>query len=84
MVVIMFKHFMAGILFIAFIFPILESITGIVLTFLEMIKGKLTIIITQINCQIQNLANDGDDTVKHQIGFVTSFESNEENLDDDL
>lgn len=80
----MFWSFMLGILFISFIYPILESITGIILTFLEMIKGKITVIITQINCEIKSLAEEEDVPTKHPIGFAVSFENEEEELDEDL
>ena len=81
----MFWSFMLGILFISFIYPILESITGVILTFLEMIKGKITVIITQINCEIKSMAEEKEDVpTKHPIGFAVSFENEEEELDEDL
>ena len=81
----MFWSFMLGILFISFIYPVLESLTGVILTFLEMIKGKITVIITQINCQIKSLADKEDDVpTTRPIGFTASFESEEEDLDEDL
>ena len=48
-----------------------------------MVKGKLTIEITKMNCQIQQLANI-DDTPKYQIGFAISTNENEDDADEDV
>lgn len=48
----MFLYFILGILFIVCFYPIIDSITGIIITFLELIKSTITLKITQINYQI--------------------------------
>lgn len=54
------------------------------MTYLEVLKGHLTVKITQMNCQMQKLA-DQDDPPKRQIGFViSSNDENEEDADEDL
>lgn len=54
------------------------------MTYLEMVKGKLTVKITKMNCQIQKLANEDDDKPKYQIGFAIPTNENEEDADEDL
>ena len=53
------------------------------MTYLEMVKGKLTVKITKMNCQIQKLAN-ADDSPKHQIGFAIPTNENEDDTDEDI
>ena len=48
-----------------------------------MIKGELTIKITKMNCQIQQLAN-ADDTPKYQIGFAIPTNENEDDVDENI
>lgn len=52
------------------------------MTYLEMVKGKITVKITKMNCQIQKLANE-DDKPKYQIGFAITNE-NEDDADEDI
>ena len=54
------------------------------MTFLEMVKGKLTVKITTMNYQIQKLANEDEDKPKYQIGFAIPSNENEEDADEDL
>lgn len=53
------------------------------MTYLEMVKGKLTVKITKMNCQIQKLAN-ADDDLKSQIGFAIPINENEDDADEDI
>lgn len=54
------------------------------MTYLEMVKGKLTVKITKMNCQIQKLANTTDDSPKYQIGFAIPTNENEDDADEDI
>ena len=53
------------------------------MTYLEMVKGKLTVKITKMNCQIQKLANT-DDSPKYKIGFAIPTNENEDDADEDI
>lgn len=82
----MFLYFILGILFIVCFYPIIDSITGIIITFLELIKSTITLKITQINYQIQSLIDSEENapSKNHAIGFTASFEQEEEESDEDL
>lgn len=58
-----------------------ESICGVVLTFLEYLKGKYTVRITEMNMQIQKMS-EPDAPPAHVIGF--SIPTDEEYEDDDI
>ena len=48
-----------------------------------MVKGKQSVKITEMNCQIQKLANDlDDDKPKYQIGFAIPTEEEEDANED--
>ncbi len=81
-----FHYFLIGILFVTVIMPILEQVTQIILTLLELIKGKLMIPITKINNTINNI-NEGEPTKSHPIGFAAAFDvvaESEDYEDEDL
>lgn len=69
------KNFIAGMIFATVISPILDSITTVVMTGLEIIKGKWSLKITEYNHQIQKLGDEP--TNSHLIGFVTSAEEDD-------
>ena len=58
------KKFIAGMIFVTTIAPILDSATAVIITGLEAIKGKWTVKITEYNYQIQKL---GDEPVSPRI-----------------
>ena len=58
-------------IFIAFIYPILEAITSVILTFCEMLKSNMTIKVTQANSTISKMIHE-EDSCKHIIGFATT------------
>ena len=80
-----FSFFIFGLLFNIIFIPIADEIVQVILTLLELIKGKIMIPITKINQQIQSI-NDSENfsNKSNLIGF--SIESNEQgdNNDEDL
>lgn len=66
-------------IFIAFLYPIGDSLVSLILTFLELVKGKLTLKIAEYNSQIEKLVPD-DATSKAAIGFT--IPNTEEKEDD--
>lgn len=78
------KYFILGIVFVLFVSPIVEGLCGLVLTGLEMLKGKWTLKITKINSQIRKISLEYPDEPPHNpIGFVISSGEEEEYDDDD-
>lgn len=80
-----FSFFIFGLLFNIIFIPIADEIVQVILSLLELIKGKIMIPITKINQQIQSI-NDSENfsNKSNLIGF--SIESNEQgdNNDEDL
>jgi hypothetical protein len=77
-VIIIFEYFVLGMLFTSFVFPLCDGILSLLLTFIEMLKGYLSVKITKMNCQIQK-ATEPEADVKRKIGFV--LPENEEDVD---
>ncbi len=80
--VIIIFLFILGIIFIAFIYPIGDSLSGLIITFLEMVKGKLAVKLAEYNTQIEKLQNQEQQNTQ-AIGF-TIPENKEEDEDNDL
>lgn len=59
----------------------MENITTLILTFLELLKGKLNIQIAEINFRIQKLANQEEEEPRRVIGF--ELPNNDEEYEDD-
>ena len=60
--------------------PIFDSIGAIILSALELIKGKITLKITECNAQIQKNTDPYKDIEeKHITGFVVSEKDDENN-----
>lgn len=55
-----FLFFILGILFSAYIIPLLDSLFTVILTKLEVIKGKYGFEATKINLQIEQLTIDAE------------------------
>ena len=73
------KNFIAGVIFATTIAPILDSAAAVIMTGLEVIKGKWTVKITEYNYQIQQLGEEPTST--RVIGFATPTE--EDDYEDD-
>ena len=68
-----------------FIYPVADGLINLVLTYLEMKKGKYSLKINEMNLEIQKMVNPEKEksSITNQIGFVISNE-NEEDVDEDL
>ena len=62
-------------IFATAIAPIVDSAVAVVLTGLEVIKGKMTVKITEYNCQIQKLGEEP--TSSRVIGFAAPTEEDD-------
>ena len=71
-----FWYFLLGMLTVSYIFPLLDKIEEIVLTYLELVKGKMTVKITELNCQITKL-QESDESPKTIIGFAAPEEKDD-------
>ena len=66
--------------FIGFIWPLLEGVTNLILAYLEVVKGRYTVEITKLNLQIEKLSNQKEETYTSAIGFVVP--NNDEDEED--
>ena len=48
-------YFVLGILFVEIILPILEQLSAVLVSWLEVVKGKATVHITRMNDEIQKM-----------------------------
>ena len=70
-------YFIAGIVFVQIILPLLDSIVGVLVTGLEVIKSNWTKKIVAANCEIRNMQSP-EESVTRVIGFATSQDYGEE------
>lgn len=63
-------------LFVNSIFPLLDGLTSLALTWIEAVKAKLSTKIAAYNVQIKQTANQEE--VKRSIGFIVEDEPEEE------
>ena len=68
-------YFIAGILFIYFIVPLVEGLSSLILTWLEKLKSVQAAEIYKIK---QSLADDEEETARAVVGFVYNQEEEEE------
>ena len=61
-------NFLLGILFILMIIPIIENLTSLLLTAIEVAKGYLSIKVTLYNLKLQKMSAE-EDTNCQTIGF---------------
>ena len=68
-----------------FIYPVADGLINLILTYLEMKKGKYSLKINEMNLEIQKMVNPEKEksSIVNQIGFVIPDE-NEEDVDEDL
>ena len=74
-------YFFTGIVFVILIYPCLSSIADIVLTALEIVKGKLTLKVTKINSELEK--TQGPQSSSFAIGFTAPPDYSEFEEDDD-
>ena len=70
-------YFIAGIVFVQIILPLLDSIVGVLVTSLEVIKSNWTKKIVAANCEICKMQSP-EESVTRVIGFATSQDYGEE------
>ena len=70
-------YFIAGIVFATVIAPLLDALTVLIVTGIEVIKGKWTLKITEYNYQIQKIGEDDECNHKHPIGFAVPVEEDD-------
>ena len=70
--------FILGIIFIELIIPVIEALTIVIVTALEVAKGKLNMIISNYNIRIQKMAEELEPENTHAIGFVVQNNEPEE------
>lgn len=76
--------FILGIIFIELIIPVMKALTiVIIVTALEVAKGKLNMIISKYNIQIQKMAEELEPENTHTIGFVVQNNEPEEEEEDE-
>lgn len=69
-------YFVLGILFVEIILPILEQLSAVLVSWLEVVKGKATVHITCMNDEIQKMGLP--ETSTHVIGFHIPQDEEEE------
>ena len=85
----MFLYFILGILFIEVAIPVVESFVSLILSWIEVAKGKASLIIAKLSADIQKIQKENalsDDTTVHRvIGFTLpdSTEDYEEEEEDE-
>lgn len=68
-------YFISGILFFQFIIPILDSLVGWLLSYIEVKKGKHSISIAEMNEKLTNLTTETNTSV---IGFSIPTEEEDD------
>lgn len=85
----MLLYFILGILFVEVAIPVIESFVSLILTWIEVAKGKASLTITKLSADIQKIQKESalpDDTTAHRvIGFTLpdSTEDYEEEEEDE-
>lgn len=75
--------FILGIIFIELIIPVIEALTIVIVTALEVVKGKLNMTISNYNIRIQKMAEELEPENTHAIGFVVQNNEPEEEEEDE-
>ena len=78
----MFLYFILGILFIEVVIPIVESLVNLILTWIEVAKGKSSFTIAQLSADIAKI-NEPEKQPQRAIGFVVPSDENYEEEEDD-
>ena len=77
-------YFILGILFVSYVIPLLDGLSGLLLTWMEAKKAKQSEIINLTNIKMRQAATSAeDDTPKRLIGFCREDDYEEEEDDDD-
>lgn len=77
-------YFILGILFVSYVIPLLDGLSSLFLTWIEMKKAKQNEIINLTNIKMRQAATSAeDDSPKRLIGFCREDDYEEEEDDDD-
>ena len=84
--VISIVYFLLGILLVSFVLPLLDGLTGLLLTLIEVAKGHFTVKVTEYNYQLKKLAyeEEEDEAPKRLIGFAREENEEDEDNNDDI
>ena len=77
----MFLYFILGILFVEVAIPVIESFVSLILTWIEVAKGKASLTITKLSADIQKIQKENqlsDDTTVHRVIGCTLPDSAED------
>ena len=77
-------YVLLGILLVSFVLPMIDALTGLILTMIEVAKGYFTVKVTEYNCRLKKMAYEAEEDVPLQrlIGFAR--EDQEEPEDEDI
>ena len=78
----MFLYFILGVLFIEVVIPIVEALVTLILTWIEVAKGKSSFTIAQLSADIAKI-NEPEEPPHRVIGFVVPSDENYEEEEDD-
>ena len=82
MIFITFLWFILGIVFISFVYPLMDEVLALLLTGLSVLKGRLQVKIAKMRKEVEALDNE-EEYHPPQIGFVITDDMEEEE-DEDL
>lgn len=76
-------YVLLGILLVSFILPLIDALTGLILTMIEVAKGYFSIKVTEYNCRLKKLTYAEEEEPRRLIGFAREdYEEDEEDYDD--
>lgn len=70
-------YFILGVLFVLLIYPVIESLSSLILTAIEVAKGYLNTKIMKYNTQLKQMSSEEDNTI-NPIGFFSQEEDEDE------
>jgi hypothetical protein len=70
-------YFILGILTVQALLPLIDSITAVIMTGLEALKGYFGIKVAEYNSQIRRLALEEDEPKRRPIGFTADQEDDD-------
>ena len=77
------KLFLAGILFALSVIPSLEGITELLLTWMKVFEARLSVQITKMNKQMQDIAYKEDEPKQRPIGFCAAIAKSKEIVEEE-
>jgi hypothetical protein len=81
-------YFVAGILFVRCVLPLLDNLISWFVTYIEKKKGKIAVTLTEYEKEIGDIVGENDAPVTRQIGFVvddpSEYDTEEEEEEEDV